>query len=396
MHESIHHKCRPRHVAGSFQKGDRHEEQQNVRQKDQHAADAADDSLHQQPPEKLRLPGRPDGVDSVRKRTEERFQPVHRILPHHEGEHEHQIHHQQKDRHTEKAVGHHPVDRIGQLAAHVIADVDRLPAGTGNDPVTIVGHQHLAVQAVAGRDRLPPLFRFWKQGGELRPGTDFTVIFQQLDGKITGGNPARLRALQFANLLRQSPDCLVGFRPVLRLDRTRRIRFMCNAIDDISQLVDPLPGKSNRRDDRSAEKSAEFFKIKFQPAFFRVIDHIEDQHHRQIQLGELRGEVEVSLGVAGVDHVENHIDLTVQQLPERHLLLRRRGGEAVDARQVNQFHRKILNPAGSAFPFDGNPRIISDMLPGSSQRVEDGGLAAIGISGQRHPPDTFVHDRNIL
>ena len=110
VHETIHHKRRPRHVTGSLQKGDRHEEQQNVRQKHQHAADATDDSLHQQPSEKLRLSGRPDRIDPVRQRSEKGVQPVHRILSYDEGEHEHQIHHQQKYREAEKTVGHHPVD----------------------------------------------------------------------------------------------------------------------------------------------------------------------------------------------------------------------------------------------------------------------------------------------
>ncbi len=139
-------------------------------------------------------------------------------------------------------------------------------------------------------------------------------------------------------------------------------------------------------------KSAELLKIKFQPVFLGVIDHIEHQHHRQIQLGELRGEVKIPLGVAGIDHVEYQIDLSVQQLAEGNFLLRGRGGEAVDTRQIDELHGEILDPAGAAFPLDRDARIVSDMLPGTGQRVEDGGLAAVGIPGQSHPADTFVHD----
>lgn len=98
-------------------------------QENQYAADAADDPLDQQPLEELGLSDRPDLVCRSAEPAEERFQPIHRVLSDSEGELEHEIHHQQKNRHAEKAVRDIFVDHIRKLAAAVVADRNRLPAG---------------------------------------------------------------------------------------------------------------------------------------------------------------------------------------------------------------------------------------------------------------------------
>ena len=324
MHEAIHHERRTRHVPGPLQKCNRHEEQQNVRQKNQYTADPADDPLDHQPPEEFRLPRRPQRVDQIRQTFEKRLQPHHRIFPQDKGEEEHQIHHHQKNRQSEKTVGHHPVDHVGKLPPPVVTDLNRLPAGAGDHTVAVIGHQRLAVDTVAGGDFSAPLLRRLQQRRELRPVADFRIVLQQFDCEITRRNPSVFRAQKRFDRLGQSPDRLIGLRTVFRFDRPARSGIVGDAVNHFTQIIHSVSGRTDRLDDRSSKKGGEFLEINLQPALLCIVDHVEHQHHRKIQLRQLRRQIQIALRISGINHVQNQIDPAVHQFPERHAFFRRR------------------------------------------------------------------------
>ena len=65
-----------------------------------------------------------------------------------------------------------------------------------------------------------------------------------------------------------------------------------------------------------------------------LVHHVECDDHGNVQLHELRGEVEVALDVGSVNNVDDRIGLGVDDELAAHDLLARVGRERVDARQV--------------------------------------------------------------
>ena len=168
---------------------------------------------------------------------------------------------------------------------------------------------------------------------------------------------------------------------------------MRNAVDLVAQLLHAETGRTDRLYDRSAEETAQLFKIEVQPALLRIVDHIEHQQHRQVKFGQLRGQVKVALGVAGVDDVQDQVDPAVQKLLKRDLLLRRGVRQTVNARQVDDLDLEIVDPAHAALAFDRHAGVVADMLPGAGQLVENRGFSAVRVTRERDPVNMLIHDK---
>ena len=85
-------------------------------------------------------------------------------------------------------------------------------------------------------------------------------------------------------------------------------------------------------------------------------------------------------GKASLDHVAGN------------RLVERRGSEAVGARQIEQ--TVTTSERSGEIPLlalDGDARVIGDLLPTASQPVEQGRLAAIRQTDQRHSPLALAH-----
>src|SRR3546814_2177991 len=68
------------------------------------------------------------------------------------------------------------------------------------------------------------------------------------------------------------------------------------------------------------------------------------------------------------------------------------GAEAVAAGQVDQRQRPTIGEAGMAsLAFDGDARIVGDLLPRAGQRVEQARFAGVGIADERDGGDRAGH-----
>ena len=111
------------------------------------------------------------------------------------------------------------------------------------------------------------------------------------------------------------------------------------------------------------------------------VHHRHDDHHRQLQFAEKKREIEIAFDRGGVDHVDEKIRLVRKDVAEGGLFVFARGGEGVDSGQIDE--SRVTGERERKFTLllfhrDAGP--VADMLFRACKRVEDGGLAAVGVS----------------
>ena len=115
-----------------------------------------------------------------------------------------------------------------------------------------------------------------------------------------------------------------------------------------------------------------------------LVHHVDCRNHRNPQLQQLKGEIEVSLQVGSVQNV-HHGTLKCQQIPSRHPLLLGIGPQGIAAGQIH--HSPALwrgRVDESAFLlFYGHSRPVAHILAAAGEEIEESGLAAVGIARQR-------------
>lgn len=115
-----------------------------------------------------------------------------------------------------------------------------------------------------------------------------------------------------------------------------------------------------------------------------LVGHVQDQHHGNAQFRQLGGQVEGALRNGGVDHVQDQIQLGLGggQFLEDHPLLRGMGGKGIDPGKVHHLHLLPVQEETPRFVLHRHAGIVSHMLTGTRQSVENAGLATIGIPRQ--------------
>ena len=117
------------------------------------------------------------------------------------------------------------------------------------------------------------------------------------------------------------------------------------------------------------------------PVFLDHIHHVDRHHHRDAELGELGGQIQVAFQVGAVDDVQDRIRPVVDEVIAGHHLFQRVRGQRVDARQVHNRDVAVLFQPAFLF-LDRNARPVADKLVGAGQRVEQGGFPAVRIPRQ--------------
>ena len=119
------------------------------------------------------------------------------------------------------------------------------------------------------------------------------------------------------------------------------------------------------------------------------IHHVDGDDHRNTQLGELRGQVQVTLKVRAIDDVQDGIGTLGDEVVTGNDLLQRVGGQRVDARQVHDDDVVVLLQL-ALFLFNGNAGPVTYELVGAGQRVEKSGLAAVRVAREGNF-DLLIH-----
>ena len=139
----------------------------------------------------------------------------------------------------------------------------------------------------------------------------------------------------------------------------------------------------------AAQLSAELFQVDLIAVFPHKIDHVDRHHNRDAQFDQLGGQVEIAFDVGAVDDVEDDVRLFADQIGTGDDLLQRVRRKRVDAGKV--LDDDVLLPFQAALLlFHRNAGPVADILVGTRQRIEQSGLAAVRVAGQR---DLDCHKR---
>ena len=134
-------------------------------------------------------------------------------------------------------------------------------------------------------------------------------------------------------------------------------------------------------DHLAAQLLAELNDVDLVAVLAHKVHHVDGHNHRNAQLDQLRGQVQVALDVRSVHDVEDRVRPLLDQVAARHDLLERVGRQGIDARQV--LDDDVLVPLEAAFLlFHGHARPVAHVLGATRQVVEQRGLAAVRIARQ--------------
>ena len=104
------------------------------------------------------------------------------------------------------------------------------------------------------------------------------------------------------------------------------------------QLGQTLFADSHQRHDRTAERLAQRRGVDLDAALARDVHHVERDQDGHAHLQQLHGQIEMTLQIAGIEHVDDEISLAPEQIVARDHLVERAGVERVDPRQVDHPH----------------------------------------------------------
>ena len=285
-----------------------------------------------------------------------------------------------KDGQRQNAVGDNLVDFVGNgqavlggLFPHRLGDdgVDIRVALVGDDALGVVIQLLFAVRDM-----------FLQVGPKLRVQPEIlqhlVVPLKQLDGE-----PAQVARVHLAlNRLLDVRDGVLDaagkhmgqFRVLSGLGQRNRL---------FSDLHAALALERAHLQHLAAQFLTQRREVDFVAVFAHQVDHVDRDHHRDSQLHQLSGEIEVPLDVGAVHDVDDGVGLFGDQIASGDHLLQRVGGKGVDAGQILNDHILMaLEAALLLLHRDARP--VAHILVGTGQVVEQGRLAAVGIACQRN------------
>ena len=290
-----------------------------------------------------------------------------------------------KDGQTQPAVGHDAVDlvRRGQLA-DVLLPVAALDNG-GNVYVALVGDDGFRIIVHFLLRRLDVLLDV-RLGffGQIQLSHHLVVALEHLDGipsLLLGGHGVNGSFLNVRQrMLHTAAEGVHGNRS--------RASGGCNG--SFGCFLDAGALQGGNLHHLAAQLTGQFRDVDPVAALAHDINHVDGNDHRDAQLGQLSGQVQVTLQVGAVDDVQDGIRTLCDQVVTRHHFLQRVGGQGVNTGQVG--NNDVIVPLQLAFLLlHRNAGPVPDELIGAGQGVEQGCLAGVGVAGERDADLVLTH-----
>ena len=112
--------------------------------------------------------------------------------------------------------------------------------------------------------------------------------------------------------------------------------------------------------------------------FPHLIHHIQCKHHRNIQLHQLHGQIQIPLNIGSIHNVDDSLRMFIQHKISCNNLLTGIGGHGIDSRKIG--HQCIFfSPDSSIFSIYRYPGKVAHMLTGSGQLIKQCGFSTVLI-----------------
>ena len=147
-------------------------------------------------------------------------------------------------------------------------------------------------------------------------GAAIDIAFQHLHAQPV--------ALTFRDLLRHLFCQVIGFaqqRLWIVNQLNRLVALM--AVNRHFQCFNSASTGGHQRHNRAAEARRERIHVDTDLLFLGNIEHVQRDHARNAQLEQLQRQVEVTFEVGGVDHVNQQVGITAQNIVAGNLLIQR-------------------------------------------------------------------------
>ena len=288
----------------------------------------------------------------------------------------------------EKTVGQDQIDVPGDVRALSSGNRHRFLDDAGDEPVALVGHDDLRI-VVEDVRQPPPVGRHGLENGgpEIsglfqHPLLDDAVVFQELDGgpaQVVGKGRVEPSAQLPLQPCDERLDILAVLDPALPVGQ---IIGFGQVNGPFQQVVDAVVLVADGKHHRNVEQFGQLVGVDFDAAVPGHVGHVQGEHHPAVQFPDLGGQVKAPFQVGGIDDVDHHIGLFVQDVIPGDDFFDGKRGQAVGSGQVDNLQIEAVPVDPSLLFFDGDPRPVSDLLAGPGDVVEDGGFAGIGIARQ--------------
>ena len=225
---------------------------------------------------------------------------------------------------------------------------------------------------------------FFFVGVQLQRFLNAGVAFHQLGGSKPHRDARRLGVI--LNEVQDAVDAAVHRAAVVilaaEIHASGAFLILCHMDGVVYQLVHALVLGGGDGDDRDAQHGFHLVDAHRAAVAAHFVHHVQRQHHGDIQLHQLHGQVEVALDVGGVHDVDDAGGLFADDELSGNDLLAGIGGHGVDARQVGDLSLRVPLD-GTALAVHRHARKVADVLVGTGELVEQGSLAAVLVARQR-------------
>ena len=158
-----------------------------------------------------------------------------------------------------------------------------------------------------------------------------------------------------------------------------RLCVLCRVDGGLGRIHDA--GALERRDlnDLAAELAGELRRVDLIAVLAHHVHHVDGDDNRDAELGELRGQVQVSLEVRAVDEVQNSVRTLTDQVVSRDDFLQRIGRKGINAGKVRDDNAAVLFQLAFLL-LDRYARPVAYELVGAGERVEQRGFTAVRVA----------------
>ena len=395
----VHHEGHARHVAGVLEDREQDEEDHDDRQEREHAAHAGEDAVdHEAVHHGVEPEGRERGVNLRRHPVNAQGEKVGEPLADDvEREPEDERHDGDEDRDGGVAARE---DAVGRDRARVLAALARLDHALGADALdereahvrqgrhavapglplhladdVLDGVELVLVQPEGVHDQPVPLDELGRGEAHREVGRGGVVlddVADAVDAAVQGAvvGPVRRAEVHAARMLAEA-------------------RHVQDVLDELGDALLARRGDGHHGD---AERGLQTVHAHRAAVGRELVHHVEGEDHGPVQLHELERQVEVALDVGGVHDVDDRVRVVLEDEAAGDHLLARVRGERVDAREVGDRGLGMtLDLAVLAVHRDA--REVAHVLVGAREGVEERGLAAVLVAGERQFERTPLGDR---
>ena len=111
------------------------------------------------------------------------------------------------------------------------------------------------------------------------------------------------------------------------------------------------------------------------------VHHVDSHHNRDTKLGELSGQVKVTLQVGAIDDVQDGVGALLDQVVAGNNFLHSVGGQGVDTGKVGDGNVAVLLQLAFLL-FNGNTGPVTNELVCTGEGVEQGSFTAVRVARQ--------------